>query len=244
MKEKILGLLDGYLGKNDYVSAEAHLLSCLKQAQSDGKSLLLINNELMGLYRKLGKREQALDCTAEALRLIEQMNIENNIGAATTYLNCGTVYNAFSMPEKSIELFEKARQIYESRLSRNDSRLAGLYNNMALSLVAAGDYSKAELYYKKALDITLSLPGMQGEAAITWLNIASAAEAEKGMEKAEDEIGSSIKKAWELLEKIKERSDGGYAFICEKCAPVFGYYGYFRYEGELKERAQRIYEGN
>ena len=37
--------------------------------------------------------------------------------------------------------------------------------------------------------------------------------------------------------------NGYYAFVCEKCAPVFGYYGYFLTERELKRRAREIYDG-
>ena len=36
--------------------------------------------------------------------------------------------------------------------------------------------------------------------------------------------------------------DGYYAFVCEKCAPVFGYYGYFLTERELNRRAREIHE--
>jgi hypothetical protein len=38
--------------------------------------------------------------------------------------------------------------------------------------------------------------------------------------------------------------DGYYAFVCEKCASVFAYYGDFLYAEELEERAKRIYEGS
>ena len=47
----------------------------------------------------------------------------------------------------------------------------------------------------------------------------------------------------ELLENYTLR-DGYYAFVCEKCASVFGYYGFFMYEKELHERSRRIYEGS
>ena len=39
-----------------------------------------------------------------------------------------------------------------------------------------------------------------------------------------------------------EKRDGYYAFVCEKCASVFGYFGYFVYEKELEKRARDIYE--
>ena len=36
--------------------------------------------------------------------------------------------------------------------------------------------------------------------------------------------------------------DGYYAFVCEKCADTFAYYGYFGYSEELMQRAKKIYE--
>ena len=80
------------------------------------------------------------------------------------------------------------------------------------------------------------------EIAITHLNIASTAEAEKGLVDADEEIQSRLQKASALLDIYKNDTDGYYAFVCEKCASVFGYYGHFLYEKELKERAKNIYE--
>ena len=34
---------------------------------------------------------------------------------------------------------------------------------------------------------------------------------------------------------------GYYAFVCEKCAPVFEYYGYFLTANKLRETAEKIY---
>ena len=50
-----------------------------------------------------------------------------------------------------------------------------------------------------------------------------------------------LNKAIKILDEHKNK-DGYYAFVCEKCASVFGYYGYFAYENELKMRAREIYE--
>ena len=80
------------------------------------------------------------------------------------------------------------------------------------------------------------------EVAITYLNMASAAEAECGIVDADERIQGYLDDAVAILEAHAKR-DGYYAFVCEKCASVFGYYGRFFYEKELKERARRIYEG-
>ena len=49
-------------------------------------------------------------------------------------------------------------------------------------------------------------------------------------------------KAEKLLYTESLPRDGYYAFVCEKCAPVFAYYGYFLTEQELHRRAGEIYE--
>ena len=132
--DRILSKLDEYLNKNDYVFAEKHLLYWLSEAKhnNDLKVELLVSNELMGLYRKLGKKDEALVILSQALDRIESTGIGMQVGAATTYLNAATVYKAFGMAAEGIPLFEKAKDIYERELDSKDTRLAGLYNNMAL----------------------------------------------------------------------------------------------------------------
>lgn len=242
--ERILNKLDEYLNKNDYDSALKHLLYWLSEAQLSGLGNieLLVRNELMGLYRKLGKEQEALQCVTAALEKTEEMQIQKQVGAATTFLNCATVYKAFNMPQKALPLFEKAKEIYESELEPSDSRLGGLYNNMALALVDLERYKEASELYDKAVSVMSSIEYGMLEVAITYLNMASAKEAEIGLLDAEETISHYLKKAEQILENFAKR-DGYYAFVCEKCASVFGYYGYFNYEKQLIERAKRIYEG-
>lgn len=241
---RVLDKLDEYFHKNDYNGALKHLLYWLKEAENnkDYKAALLINNELMGLYRKLGKENEALEKAEAAIGLVKLMQIDNTVGAATTYLNSATVYKAFGKAQSGLELFEKAKFIYEKELDKTDSRLAGLYNNMALALVDLNEFKRAHDLYNRALIIMGDNEGSEPEQAITWLNKASALEAEKGIEVSETEIDYCLENARLLLDKVKDSSDGNYAFVCEKCSGVFGYYGYFLYKKELEERAERIYE--
>lgn len=243
--EKIINKLDGYLHKNDYESAERHLVYWLSEAEatSDLRLRLTVLNELMGLYRKLGKEENALQAASTALEAVEKLGIEHQIGAATTYLNSATVCKAFGMPERAITLFEKARIIYERELSPEDERLGGLYNNMALALVDLERYDEAREAYQKAISVMEKAEDGALEVAITYLNMANAAEAELGLEESAEQVSQLLGKAQCLIDGFEKR-DGHYAFVCEKCASVYGYYGYFLYENELKERSRRIYEGN
>jgi len=242
---RVLEKLDSYLRQNDYSGAKRLLLYWVSEAQSmnDEKSVLLFYNELMGLCRKLSEKEEALKFARNALMLVEKLNIKENVGAATTYINSATVYKAFGMASESIELFEKAKNIYESNLSSDDERLGGLYNNMALALADLKRFEEADSFYKKALTVMKSVLGKEPEQAITYLNMATAAEMQFGLENAKEMIAEYAVNAKELLEIGKDRTDGNYAFVCEKCASVFGYYGYTDYEEKLKKRYRRIYEG-
>ena len=243
--DRILSKLDDYLHKNDYVSAERHLKYWLDEATKAGdvRAELPICNELMGLYRKLGREDDAVCCAERALSVVNTKGLDKQVSAATTYLNAATVCKAFGRAADGIGLFERAREIYERELPKNDTRLAGLYNNMGLALVDLGRFREAEKCYDKAVEILRNSATGAPEIAITYLNMASAAEAETGLEDAAEKIEELLKRAERLLEEYAKR-DGYYAFVCEKCATVFDYYGHFFYANALKERARRIYEGN
>lgn len=241
--QRVIEKLDEHLGKNDYSAAEKHLLYWLDEAKAteDKRSELLILNELAGLYRKLSKEENAIDIVASLLLLVKEMEIENDIGAGTTYINCATVYKAFGKAEEAIPLFEKAKVIYESFLPDNDKRFGGLYNNMALGLVDLERYDEAYALYEKAVEVMKNNVDSDLEVAITYLNIASAKETQLGAVESEKIVAEYLEKAMKILDEHKER-DGYYAFVCEKCSSVFGYFGYFVYENELDKRASDIYE--
>lgn len=239
---RILEKLDEHLGRNDYAAAERHLLYWLSESSGacDSRTELLIRNELMGLYRKLGREADAMSCVSAALSKIEEMDISEQVGSATTYLNAATVYKAFSRAADAIPLFERAKRIYERELDAADSRLGGLYNNMALALVDLKRYDEAKALYLDAIEVMKKTEGGDLEVAITYLNLASAAEAELGLVDADATIQKYLDDA-ELILELHQKRDGYYAFVCEKCASVFGYYGRFFYEKELKDRAERIY---
>ena len=243
---RVLEKLDEYLGRNDYAGAKRHLLYWLSEAEAidDGRGILLLSNELMGLCRKLGEGDRAIGYAEKALLQTKKMGIENNVGAATTYLNSATVYKAFGRASDAVPLFEMARAVYENNLAPDDERLGGLYNNLALAFVDLGRFEEAQLLYEKAIAVMSLNKNAEPEQAITYLNMASAAEARYGLEGAQDIISDCAEKAMELLDGCKHRTDGDYAFACEKCATVFEYYGYFLYKKELNERSRRIYEGS
>lgn len=236
--------LDYLLSKNDYISARDFLEKWVEIAenQNDNKALFSLCNECIGLYRKIGKKDNCYKYCEKALELLTILNIEGTVTGATAYTNCATAYKAFGEADKSIPFFEKAVLLYERLLSENDPKLAGLYNNFALSLVDLKNFERALTLYEKAIDVLNNNPKYNLEQAVSYLNMANAVEAQKGLENACEEIDILLDKAQRVLDEKYSKTDGNYAFVCEKCAPTFGYYGRFLYENELKKRARVIYE--
>ena len=243
---RMLEKLDEYLDRNDYPGAERHLRYWLGEAEAvnDVRGRLSVLNEQIGLYRKTEKEPEALQAIKDALSLAEAPDMDGTVTCATTLINAATAYKAFGRAADSLPLFEKARSIYESRLDPSDARLGGLYNNMALTLAELGELREAETLFHAALDIMEKQPHGEAEAAITWLNLADLAAAQADADGAEERIEACLDRAEALLNTESLPRDGHYAFVCEKCAPVFGYYGFFLAEQALTERAKKIYEGN
>ena len=242
---RVMEKVDEYLGRNDYDGAERTLDYWLNEAETggDGRGALAVRNELMGLYRKLDRETEAIEQAEAALALSAGLGLEGTVTEGTTLVNAATVYTAFGQAEAALGLYEQAKRVYEARLPATDDRLGGLYNNMALALTDLGRYAQARELYAKALWIMGQAEHGQLEQAITWLNLADVAAAERGLLEAEEDIHDCLDRAWELLQTSELPRNGYYAFVCEKCAPTFGYYGYFDCKNQLLDRAGRIYAG-
>jgi len=244
--QRIAQKTDEYMGRRDYAGAERHLRYWLEEARigKDLRGQFSLWNELMGFYRKMNDKDQAIESAKNALSLIDALDNGDTISAGTCYVNCGTVYDAFGLPERALPLFEQAKEVYESALPESDARLGGLYNNMALALVALRRFGEAYELYQKALGVMAEAPNGALEQAITYLNMANAVEDEHGLEKGEEKIQQYLERAALLLDTPELPRNGYYAFVCEKCAPGFDYYGWFLYAAELKERYETIYAGS
>ena len=243
-QQRIVQKLDEYMSRRDYAGAERHLLYWLEEARlgHDQRGELVIRNELVGHYRKAGNREKALENGEAVLALLEALDFAGTISAGTSYVNVATACSAFGENERALALFEKARAVYESLPLTQPHLLGGLYNNMALVYKALGRYGEALELYDKAMEKMGEVPGGVLEQAITCLNMADVVAAEQGMEEGETRIFALVDRAYELLHDKSAPHDGYYAFVCEKCAPSFAYYGYFAAAEELQNEAREIYE--
>lgn len=242
-QQRIVAKMDEYMAHRDYAGAERHLLYWLEEAElgHDLRGQLMLRNELAGHYRKVQDKKNATLNAEKALELLKALDFEGTISAGTTYVNAATVMNAFGEDERSLELFGKARTVYENAPRTDKALLGGLYNNMALTYTSLGRYGEASELYEKALLVMRSVPGGKLEQAITYLNMADMYGKMKGEENAEKEIFACLDRAESLLAGNDGADDGYYAFVMEKCAPTFAHYGYFMAAETLRKKAEEIY---
>ena len=238
---RVVEKLDEYLARDDWAGAGRHLAYWLQEAKAGGdkRGELAVRNEMMGYFRKSGKEPEARGSMAEALRLLEELGMTENIIAGTTWVNAATVCKTFGHADEALPYFELARALYEKELPDNDGRLGGLYNNMALALADLGRYAEAEQLYGKALATMKKVPGKELEQAVTLLNLAD-------LRHEQDEnadVTPLLEEAEALLKTESLPRDGYYAYVLRTCAPGFDYYGWFMTAKELREAAEKIYAG-
>jgi len=235
--DRVIYKLDSLLDRKDFEGAERHLNYWLRDAEAlgDKRGQLAVVNEQIGFYRKTGRELEAIVAAETALSLAEEAGLNDNAVMGTTLINAATAYKAFDYPKRALPLYERAKEIYDKLLSPNDKRMGGLYNNMATTLTVLGRTSEAEVMFKKAIEV-MAAAGCDAEVAVTYCNMADLYT--DTVQKAE-----CLNKAFALLSSEAITRDGNYAFVCEKCAPTFEYYGFTEYSKVLSERARSYYEG-
>ena len=152
------------------------------------------------------------------------LGIEENVGAATTYLNSATVFKAFGNPEQALPLYEKAKTIYERDLEPNDERLGGLYNNMGLALVDLKRFKEAEELCKETNEllkneISTMLIENNILEILVWAFRLSGMEEKKNTQKQEENVFISLAKRYiddniEMAPSVEEVSE--YCYLSTK----------------------------
>ncbi len=239
---QIIEKLDSYLRKEDYTGADRLLKYWLAEAQGIGdlRGELSILNEIMGFSRRIDDQTGGLNAVERGFALVEQLEVDSKT-AGTILLNGATTLKAFGQPQKAVGYYEKAEQHFKGALPLSDPLWGGLYNNYALTLSDLGRYDEALDFYQSAIDIMSQKEHGELEMAVTLTNIAELFER---IGENDALIDQSLGQALSLLDDAKLPRDGYYAFVCRKCAPTFGHFGWFAAKQDLDERADRIYEGD
>ncbi len=236
---RIIDKVDALFDKNDVVGAWKLLVYWKDEAIAlrDKSGELAMESELIGYYRKQNEKEKGLASVERALSLTEELEQSDAASGATIFINCATAYKAFGMPEKAMPLYRMAEEVYRKVLPERDERFGGLYNNMALALVDLREFQEAEKAYFSALAVMEKVSGGEAESAITYVNLAHMYE----LSGSSEQISDCMKKAYALLQSKNLPHDGYYAFVLEKCAPSFGYFGAVDVYEQMKKEVEEIY---
>lgn len=245
--QNVIAKIDECNNKEDFQEAERILKYWLEEAVmlKDTRAELSLNNEMLGLSRKLNNEQDGLNAVKRAGELIRLLGVQDDLSSATIYLNAATTLKAFNRPDESISLYESAKRIYDKKLSPDDRLFAALFNNYAAALTDLKSFGKAESYYLKALNI-LEKYNDYADMAVTCCNLADLyyfTEKEKGTVLIVDNrIQEYLDRAYDLLINSGAEHDGYLAFVCRKCAHAFAFHGRFLQKKELNKLADTIYE--
>lgn len=239
--QRIIEKLDSLYNKNDLTESGRLLTYWQKEAEGlkDEQGELSILNELLGYYRKVNLKDEGLMTIERTFHLIKKLDMEENFSVATIYLNMATTLKAFNKPKEALKLYNKTLKIY-SLNSTPPELWAGLYNNQAVTMADLGLLEDAEKCYFLALDKLTDTKNYYTDGAITQVNLAHLYE-KLGKK---EQITNCLFKAVELLFNDCVIKDGYYAFVLEKCAPSFEYFGFSKIALDCKNLSGKIYEGN
>ncbi|MCH5275469.1 MAG: DUF4125 family protein [Lachnospiraceae bacterium] len=173
--EEVIAQYDALLKEQKNEEAEKLLKESEERAMTEGDdgSRLMLLNELMGYMRETSQVEASYRYAGEALRLMEQMQIEGSTAYATTLLNIANAYRAGGRLEDSMQLYEQALSLYGSLLQENDMLFASLYNNISLLYQEMENFEKAGENLLKALEIVKVNDNTAFEEAVTYANLAA-----------------------------------------------------------------------
>ena len=237
---RVLSKLDELFSRNDLPGAARLLDYWSREADmlGDQRGKLEILNEQIGLYRRTNERDKALAAVQSALRIMEREHLQSGVSAGTIYVNIATTLKAFGKVEDGMPYYQKADEIYQNA-QVSDFKKAALNNNMASAYAELGEYELAEGRYLKAIELLADDRAFYGEIAVSYVNLAHLYEA---MEKSIASLLETMDQAWDYLNKDGIQKDGNYAFVCSKCAPSFGHFGFAQRAAQLESEAKRIYE--
>lgn len=238
--KRVIEKADGFYAVNDMDGAKRHLTFWLSEAVAlnDESGELSVIDELLGLYRKTGEKENALKTVERALFLADKTGLTSTISGATVMLNAATTLKAFGQAEKALPLYEKTLNIYTEKLDKRDPLFAGFYNNYALALTDLERFDDAENCYLSALDILKNAEDRLPDRAITYVNLAHLYETRGNAERITDCLFA----AFDLLNSEKNEKNGYFAYVLSKCAPSFLHFGYKKIYNDMTALSKEIYE--
>lgn len=204
---------------NNPSNLEDYLLNGTVQAEKNGDkgALLVILNELMGLYRVTSKYDKCRKYADKILELCRDLNLEGTVNYATALLNIATAYRVMKMYDEAEDYYRITSEIFSEKLALPDYRMATLHNNLSLLYSETNRFEQAKEELLKAMDMIKSLDNSQTEIAITHTNLGNICFALHQTEEAK----KHMLKAVEIFEKADGERDAHYPSALSGLAEVY-----------------------
>lgn len=236
--QRILQHIDQCFQREEYDSA-LHIIQKwieIFRMHQDWQFELTLQNEMMGLCRKLGQKKLGLDAVKRAEQLVELLSAENTMAGGTTYLNMATACKNLGKLSLSEKYFLKTENIFQSQQMENPYPLAALYNNQALLYSDMEKYDQAEERYEKALNILRNMTQTEGEMASTYISLAHLFQ-----KTDKTRVEEMVQKALTLFETMKKDLDSHGAYLFAVNGKSLEILGYPKEGQELKRLSQQYY---
>ncbi len=193
-----MGIGGCYFHLNDIAKAEEYMLKAkpLYETEPDNQNLCNIYNWLGCIYNEQKKLYQSLDMNIKALKQAERLNFTDtvetsSIGVALTFFYIGDV-------KKALEYIRKAEET--NKVTNNRGALADIYNNYGIFYKELKEFGKAVKYYRKALELRLSLfPDDYMRIGHTYANLAATEISYGDLESAKKNIEIALENYKHLL---------------------------------------------
>lgn len=148
------------------------LASLSKFGQNEVYPAIMLINELLGIYRERGDKDNSLKYVDQVLSLFNDNNLPKDEHYATTILNVATVYRVFGDFSLAEEYYNNCIEIYTEVIDKNDYRFASLYNNLSLLHTQKQEIDKSIEYLNKSIEILQKNQGTQVQVATANTSLA------------------------------------------------------------------------
>lgn len=167
--------LDSIFQTKNISDAEKFVISSMERVieENDLPSLLVVANELGGIYRVTNRFGEAKKIYGVAAELIRLLGLENTVQHGTTLLNLGSVHTEAKEASEALKLYEKAELIFRNAGLDQDYQMAALYNNMSHACDKLEKPMEAMGYAEKALAVIRKLKGHETELATSCTTLAA-----------------------------------------------------------------------
>lgn len=118
------------------------------------------------LFSRINDYEKSLENLLLALQYID----EKSAKTARVYTSIGIVYGRLKIPEKALEYFVKAKDIFEQ--AKDTKSLIGIYSNIGSAYSLTKDFRNALTNYKRA-SLLMEQAGHEAQQIPVLVNIAS-----------------------------------------------------------------------